>query len=156
MEIKILFLDVDGVLNTIDSKGRLICKNGDLYELNINNNRIKLLKKIIDDTNCKIVLTSTWRTKYIACNKLEKKLKYKNIEIFDYTPILGEKSMRGEEIKSWLYQYKQKMNIHLIKYAILDDDDMFLDEQLNFFIKTDPFIGLTNENVENIIKILNS
>lgn len=155
MDIKILFLDVDGVLNTINSKGRLICKNGDLFELNLNNNRIKLLKKIIENTNCKIVLTSTWRMKYIACNKLEKKLKYKNIEIYDRTPILGEKSMRGDEIKLWINQYKQKYDIFDMKYAIVDDDEIFLEEQLDFFVKTDPLKGLTNENVENIIKILN-
>ena len=48
-DIKILFLDVDGVLN----------KLGSFIELN--KTLILRLKKIIHETQCKIVLSSDWR-----------------------------------------------------------------------------------------------
>ena len=51
-DIKILFLDVDGVLNTIDD----CVKN-----VQLNKQLMGRLKTIIQKTNCKIVLSSDWR-----------------------------------------------------------------------------------------------
>lgn len=42
------------------------------------------------------------------------------------------------------------------KYVILDDDSDMLDTQRNNFIHTDWEVGLTEENVNDAIKILNN
>jgi len=48
LNIKILFLDVDGVLNTAATTGISVV-------------HIERLKHIVDQTNCKIVLSTSWR-----------------------------------------------------------------------------------------------
>ena len=53
--MKIIFLDVDGVLNCKSSKSR--CGGF----LGIDDSKVKLLKEIIDITGAKIVLSSSWR-----------------------------------------------------------------------------------------------
>ena len=55
--MKILFLDIDGVLNS-----RAYDRKRNWSELtNIDETRLPLVKKIIDKTGAKIVLISTWR-----------------------------------------------------------------------------------------------
>ena len=58
--IKIVFLDVDGVLNSLNYTPVQDVKCvDDLYV--IEEEKIKLLKEIIIKTNAKIVISSTWR-----------------------------------------------------------------------------------------------
>ena len=52
MSKKIIFLDIDGVLNTAFTRKR---------NEHIDDFRVKLLSDIVQQTNAKIVLTSTWR-----------------------------------------------------------------------------------------------
>ena len=60
-DVKILFLDVDGVLNTIND-----CDSEDIDNIadnfvNLNPKLMQRLKQIVKITNCKIVLRSDWR-----------------------------------------------------------------------------------------------
>ena len=54
--MKVIFLDIDGVLNYSGCKEKI----GGIFF--VNDERIKILKEIIDKTNAKIVLSSTWRS----------------------------------------------------------------------------------------------
>ena len=55
--IKVIFLDIDGVLNSLAyDRGR---KENDG---NIDETRLPLIKQIVDETQAKIVLSSSWRT----------------------------------------------------------------------------------------------
>ena len=57
--MKIIFLDIDGVLNSI---GWVERTKGTAYEdKEIDPSKVRLLKQIIDKTDAKIVLSSTWR-----------------------------------------------------------------------------------------------
>lgn len=61
---KYLFLDFDGVLNTANYAKRLKREGIDLYDEfgpMFDPATIANLKRIIDETGCKIVLSSTWR-----------------------------------------------------------------------------------------------
>lgn len=136
-KIKVLFLDVDGVLNSYLT-GQC---------LTLNKRRISLLKKIIIATNCKIVLSSTWRLVKHASEKLRRYLGYTNIIIYDVTPSLN--ALRGYEIREWL-----NTHIDVERYVIVDDIDEMLQEQQEYFVQTDPNKGLTIENVDKIIQIL--
>ena len=54
--MKIIFLDIDGVLNSAKYDKKRTADDG-----NIDTTRLPLLKHIVDSTKAKIVLTSTWR-----------------------------------------------------------------------------------------------
>lgn len=169
---KILFLDFDGVLNpTINmialhkmweqSKGEIKSKDefGDLFF----SQNIDALYKILSETNCKIVISSAWR--YIGFQRLremwvsrnlpfihrligfttteQEVLLHDNIEFFDSI-------CRGNEIDLWIRKNNFQGN-----YCIIDDTDDMLDSQKDNFVLIDSRFGLTNENAEQIIKILN-
>jgi hypothetical protein len=70
IKLKVIFLDVDGVLNHSDYKI-------DIIDLN----KILLLKKLIDLTDAKIVLSSTWRRKYDQYGNIIYDNNYKILEM---------------------------------------------------------------------------
>lgn len=144
---KYIFLDVDGVLNCDSTKA--LSPNG---YVGISDKLVKRLKKILDSTNAKIVLSSDWRLsndddyKYLA-----QKLKYKaNAEIYSKTPDVSW-LRRGYEIRKWLFER------NVDNYVILDDIKFydFNGSLAEHFVLTDPAVGLTDANVEAAIKILN-
>lgn len=137
--MKILFLDVDGVLNTTKST----------TFLSLSKPKLRLLEKIVKETGCYIVLSSTWRKDNEAYMKLVRTLLYRNIIIHDITPTLWKD--RGYEIEAWLND-----NPHVEKYAILDDDSDMLDTQLRHFFQTDPEYGLTDTIAYRVIYHLNN
>ena len=55
--LKILFLDIDGVLNSARYDALRLPDQG-----NIDETRLPLLQRIIGETQAKIVLSSSWRT----------------------------------------------------------------------------------------------
>lgn len=137
--MKVLFLDVDGVLNTF--------KSGGIYTLT--RTKLRLLQQIVEETGCEIVLSSTWRKDTEAFKILNKKLAYRGLKISGVTPVLYEP--RGLEIASWLND-----NPGVTKYAIVDDSSDMLDSQLRNFFQTDGDYGLTKTVTYRIIHHLNS
>lgn len=124
---KILFLDVDGVLNSLFTGGRYALKRVCL----------KRLENIVKNTGCEIVLSSTWRRDEYALKRLKRVLAYRGIKITD-TTIYIPKGIRGDEITEWLYRHPD-----VTRYAIVDDDSDMLDSQLPHFFQTDPQYGMT-------------
>lgn len=168
---KIIFLDIDGVLN----HEQWFCwryyniKNGtNLKEFYIDNGStsreafllsmidersVANLNYIIKETGADIVLSSSWRSNNADDNiETNKILKIKGLikEFFDVTPYCGMR--RGGEIEQWL---KQQNDIDVINYVILDDDTDMLDSQMDNFVNTDAFVGLTWHDAEKAIRILN-
>jgi hypothetical protein len=56
--VKAIFLDIDGVLNTMYTEGRV---TGSKLIIGIEDRFVELLKQIVDATDAVIVLTSTWK-----------------------------------------------------------------------------------------------
>jgi hypothetical protein len=138
--MKVLFLDVDGVLNTF--------KTGGLYTLT--KTKLKLLQEIVEATDCKIVLSSTWRKDDYAFRKLIKALSYRGMTIMSKTPVIYS-GPRGLEIANWIVE-----NGNVDRYAILDDNSDMLDNQLRNFFQTDGDYGLTKTIAHRIIQHLNT
>lgn len=140
--MKIIFLDVDGVLNNhFDYQ---------TYGFNyIDSGLVEILKTIVAATGSEIVISSTWRLSENDLSLIRANLRYKRLDFIDVTPDL-RKLPRAEEIKSWL-----KNNPQVVKYAILDDNE---DAGLGLegFFKTDYYVGLTNEIAEKVINYLNN
>lgn len=137
---KILFLDVDGVLNTERSTKALGLSRGPLMRL----------REIQRDTNCDIVLSSTWRKLDYAKKTLMKAFIEHGIR-----PWIGQtesfRGIRGEEIQAWLAEYGDTTT----RYAIVDDDGDMLESQLKHFFQTDPEYGLTKNIAYRIAYHLN-
>jgi hypothetical protein len=144
--MKIIFLDVDGVLNT----PKLLKKFGLDF---IDDVAVALVAWIVKETGAKIVLSSTWRVDNKNKRMVEQALAYRNLEIHDSTPIIyrsGWESAGGverrEEIQAWLN------NNQVEKFAIIDDCNEASIE--GSFFKTNEKIGLTVSIAEKIIEHL--
>lgn len=100
MRLKVIFLDIDGVLNIHwKKKWDPICVN--------NLNQILIL------TGSQIVITSTWKHSYNIQQLQEIFIEQGiNGEIIDATPNIGD---RGAEILSWLSTHKPD------KWVVIDD-----------------------------------
>ena len=64
--MKIIFLDIDGVLNCVTTKERI---PGSKLLLGMEDIKIRYLKEIVDRTDAKIVLTSTWKVDWFKDDK---------------------------------------------------------------------------------------
>jgi len=149
--MKIVFLDVDGVLN---SKNELVRVYNEThkphsgYNYPFDKKCLYNLRKIITDTDSKIVITSTWRKDEEGRNILNGVLKLYGLDkyVIGYTPILD--TSRGEEIKQYLLENKCD------NFVILDDDSD-MGELTVFLIKTNRQFGLTDGDAQKAIKKLN-
>jgi len=156
---KIIFLDVDGVLNHVDcwnDNGKNphpaeIVKGGEGV-LKISIECVKQLNRIIKETGAKIVLSSTWRRhKNHYDFLLTANIKGEFIgETPDLLYDLSRETYRGTEIKEWLNEFGEDC-----KFIILDDDDD-MEDLMDHLIQTDYMAnGLTEEIANEAIKKLN-
>ena len=117
--MKIIFLDIDYVVNCMSTKER--APSG---VIGVEQRLIAYIKEIVDATGAKIVLSSTWRKDW-AFNLLNSKdwdylreeFAKQNLYFFDYTPIRSD-SHRGREIKEWL----ESTDYNVRSYVIIDDE----------------------------------
>ena len=158
---KIIFLDIDGVLNWhdtfIDNYQERLMLNKYLDEsiesrtkiwmCDIEYEKVMLLKYICDVTGAKIVVSSSWRLSkpYIF---IEEKLIQMGLPIIGTTDFIYNN--RGDEIRDYL-------NNHKVDRFIILDDEVFPDfnDLVNYLVKTDFYNkGLDEVHVEEAIKIL--
>jgi hypothetical protein len=146
--MKVIFLDVDGVLNT----PKLIKKFGFDF---IDHILVALVARIVRETDAKIVLSSTWRIEERNKVLVIQSLAQHNLELHDCTPVIQRSGAwtesgwvrRHEEIQAWLNK-----NPNAQKFAIIDDfDDANIEGS---FFQTDENIGLTVAIAEKIIEHL--
>jgi len=148
---KIVFLDIDGVLNH-DGFFAKVPDNEAEWKC-IDEEKVKLLKDIHDATGCDYVLSSSWRNgwktlrKYKMYNYAYKIFKKYGIDFdgeFGLLPNYGY-GRRGDEI----YDYIKEHNVE--KYAILDDQYVDLPN----LVRVNGSKGIELSDVEKIIEILN-
>ena len=155
--MKVVFLDIDGVLN--EEKSRSRCCG----YLGIDDKKVENLAKIVEETNAKIVLISTWKDDWrktdkshqgIMANYLDRKLKKQGLVILDKTKSIDKNGFhfsRGEGILQYLADNKVE------KYVILDDYQFDYDScgLTDFFIKMDAYNGALTEGLAvEAIKLL--
>lgn len=169
---KVIFLDVDGVLNSSRT----------LYEsISLEDDLILNLKEIVNKTKAKIILSSSWRlsTEAVATliDKLDKfglaisGMTYDGVDLdwlekyefdvtkkyldtkFDYDENRQIKIThdRGAEIFKWLHDHDD------CTYVILDDgiEDIKPYFSESVIVKTSYKTGLTKEDVKKAVQILN-
>ena len=123
--LKIIFLDVDGVLNCHSTKDMCGMYTG------IEDKKVALLKQIVDSTNAKIILVSNWKEWWFK----EPQLKSKQDELANYLDekfkkqglVIADKVddyyglNRGDAILEYLRKLKWA-GLEADKYVVLDDE----------------------------------
>jgi hypothetical protein len=150
MKQKIIFLDIDGVLNGYNFWTLIGWKIVSLLNVGknwyrkvtnpcgVHEEKVKRLAKIIKETGAKVVMSSSWRKvwwkkPYEEMSERQKQLtdllnKY-GIEIIDITPT-SRRGRREDEIISWLARHEDEIE----SFVILDDErrdlQCFVDDRL--------------------------
>jgi Swiss Army Knife RNA repair-like protein len=112
MSRKVIFLDIDGVLNCDETP------NPRKFPYVVDRRLLARLKKLLARTRAKIVLSSSWRLDPVGLLAA----KYWGVPFIDALPDLPKKSRR-DEILSWLSAHPQ-----VKRYAIIDDENDGLDD----------------------------
>ena len=142
---KYLFLDVDGVLNSVSWYRAEWNKDHVYPQGDFDPKCVEIVNRIVKETDCKVVVSSSWRAEINLQSIFDKAgLKFK---IHSITPFGVH---RGCEIRDWLASETEPY-----VYAILDDDRSMLAEQRKYFIKTNTVTGITDEDARHVINILN-
>ena len=158
---KIVFIDVDGVVNSEQYYVRTKGRAGDFDP-----EAVKLLNQL-ESVGAEVVISSSWDEDAIQ------PLKAVGLTL----PIIGctkklhynfEWACRGNEIDFWLTQtfggigtkygdnWRGAPGVERdYEYVIFDDDADMLLGQANNFIQTDRMTGLTQADIDKAIKILN-
>ena len=138
----------------------------DKYGYAFDPNAVSNLKYILDQTGADIAISSSWKS--FGFSELEEMWEERGLpgKLIGITPnsvsdemLLNADldnmelfSIRGMEIKEWLSKNGKRIS----HYAIIDDMDNMLPEQQSHFVKTDPEIGITKENADQVIAIIES
>jgi len=132
--VKVLFLDIDGVLN---SARTAVAFRGYPHKFTpdhlgmFDTVAVNLIRGLCAKGGVSVVVSSAWRYSH-GWDEIGRAL---DLPTMDQTPSLC--GCRGDEIADWLRRHPE-----VTQYAIVDDDPDMLPEQSPFFVKTDGFNGL--------------
>lgn len=144
--------DIDGCLNSEDyAVYRYTTKQFHLDQF-IDERAVAFLNYIIEETNARIVLSSSWRGSYEETYDRLVKCGFK-YDFFDKTPYHTSRH-RGTEIQEWIDKYEETHE-PLESYVIIDDDNDMLESQEDNFVQCNFVHGLTSHDCYKAINILN-
>jgi hypothetical protein len=149
--MKILFLDIDGVLNSAKYLNNLpspIVRP----DMLLDPVAISRLNQITDATGAHIVVSSDWRLGYVhQVAELRGCLSRYGItgKVLHMTPVNDD--TRGQQIQQWLDTTPRQIDA----YVILDDKDTDDMTSMKNFIQTTFKDGLQDVHVQQAIAILN-
>lgn len=152
--MKVIFLDVDGVLNFAGTEAKT--PNGCM---GIADTCVKKLKQIVDETNAFIVLISTWKREWnmdiekcLPNGKyLVKKLDRRGLHIMDKTE--DHIDDRGKGIYEWLKRHPNVTDWVVLDDEVFDDYKDYIPQDNR--VITNYILGLTDSDAEQAIEILN-
>ena len=156
--MKVIFLDVDGVLNSMSYYEKV-----NITQHPLDREAIDCLARIVYASKALIVLSSSWRGGWQAdpssCDIqgriLNQYLSEAGLSIYDKTVslMITDGSARCQEIQSWLHRHRGQIG----NYLILDDGDFGWESygMAGHWIRTD-FMqgGLQEEHVADAVRIL--
>jgi len=161
MSYPVIFLDIDGVLNSIEFAKRTEFTGWP--DGHIDHEAVKHLNRLITETNAKIVISSSWR-KMVDPEELAGVLARAGCigEIIGETPDFWHmeswerpipaardgRFVRGDEIQAWLDAHPE------VEVFVIFDDDSDMAHLVDQFIKTSSETGLLAEHVERAIAML--
>lgn len=146
----LLFLDIDGVLNNAIFNVEFSIRFQRQMALGFDPENMKALNEIIRETDCKLVISSSWRM-YLR----------DGFDLQAFTFLLSTHGCNGEVVGStcyegayrgWQIQQYLKEN-PTDRYVVLDDDSDIRDPE--HFVKVSNRVGLTMADAYDAIEILN-
>jgi hypothetical protein len=159
MITKLIFLDIDGVLNSVrnttarkrpwtDSLPHFVFEEQCLDPV-----AVDLLRVLCDETGATIVISSTWR----HSRNHQDFIDIFNVYGWDNFPIIGMtprlNTIRGLEIAAWLEEFVKQGNV-IESYIILDDSSDMLPSQMEHLVHTTLMNGLLLNDYINALKML--
>ena len=163
--MRVIFLDIDGVLNTTHTRERI----PGLGFIGIDPKLVENLKLLVDQSNkvdeTMIVLSSSWRAGVDRFGNaipghysyLRECLAEQGLVLFDETPFVDSGRKRGTEIRKWLAEHKDLP----IKGIVILDDEFWPDfkglKVSRFLVRTSYWGargGLQEGNVREALKKL--
>jgi hypothetical protein len=170
--MKVIFLDVDGVLNSEHwyKKNHKRHPERCRVETAIDPRFVRNLKKIVQKTGAKIVLSATCRStvREKRNHYLHQILEKYGMKIYDYTIRLGNE--RGYEIQDWLDKHRDVTNIvildddsdmvHLSKYLVKTKNSPYIKQEDGSFKRDKSLFawtkeGLSRKKAKEAIEMLN-
>lgn len=158
--MKVIFLDIDGVLNSEE-----FLRNNQNEMIDRNN--VNILKNVIDKTGAVVVMSSGWRLwfddnmmprdGYSQC--LYDILLEFDIKVFDKTPDFSTEEIRinktfskvkAKEIIAWLSEHET-----VDKYVVLDDLNLNNEEVNSHLVRTNAQVGITEDDAMRVIEMIN-
>lgn len=145
--MKIIFLDIDGVLNSV-AWLKTLPEPPRIDEM-IDREAVRRLNRLLDETGgAKIVVSSTWRLGKSVQNLQEILEKFGCTgTVIGKAPYLGKR--RGYEIQHWLSEQAEQPE----RFVILDDDSD-MEHPSPFLVQTTWQNGLLDEHVTAAAKFL--
>lgn len=157
--MKVLFLDVDGVLNNVDTLGENLqrrveqimaergCEmNECLDEAMLDDDLVERVRRFVDEEDLTVVMSSTWRDHKGLFELFESKY---GLTIHDKTP-WKRSGFRGEEIASWLSNESDET----IESFVILDDDTDMGHLRDRLVQTSIATGVTDEDIERARELL--
>lgn len=157
--MKVIFLDIDGVLNSEE-----FLKNNENEMIDRNN--VNILKSIINKTEAVIVMSSGWRL-WFDDNMMPRDgesqclydvLSDADIKLYGKTPDFSTEEIRAKktfshvkakEIIAWLSEHEEAN-----KYVVLDDLDLKNEEINSHLVRTNAQVGITEEDAKLVIDMI--
>lgn len=179
--MKIIFLDIDGVLNS--NRTAVIADQSVSYTDSVAHTRafidpiaVKLVEALAERTDAHIVVSSTHRLPFLLAKKAVtvdgekgtmsffcdligiREYMSAAVGLSDVSRVIGctssihlMDSCRGDEIKQWL---DTEWVGEVTHYVIIDDDSDMLEDQMEHFVKVPHEDGLSFKNIERCFQIL--
>lgn len=160
-DVKILFLDVDGVLNSADYlRNRRKIRRPTPHAIDAVT--VPRLNEILRRSGAKVVISSSWRILH-PWQRMQEILTAHGVacEVIGQTPELFDdlppnehcansckRRERGHEIQAWLDEHPE-----VTRFAIVDDDSDMV-HLAHKHVKTTWDMGLLDEHIEPIVKML--
>jgi len=151
--VKLLFVDVDGVLHP--GYGPQVFLERCMLQL----------KRIVETTECEIVLSSNWRLFEDCQRQVKEAFQTYELPIYigmtpDYTNLFENQRFvghRSKEICTWIDQSQ----LNVTHWCAIDDQDLYYPPDFscskrmqNHFVRTAKATGLTPTNADEVIRIL--
>ena len=150
--MKIIFCDVDGVLNNLRERHEKVDGSGDVFAVdykNWNKHAVKRIDDLCYYTGAQVVISSSWRKlypDYMWWNEQFKLAGAKHIWVVDVTGD-SHNGFRGREINDYLLE-----EADIDRYVILDDESDFYPDQPRVYV--DMYGGLLNHHFLEALMIL--
>ena len=154
--IRIVFLDFDGVINSAEYRtyrppldSRFGWSTPEHEDWSLDKSAIRRLNRLADLPDVGIVVSSMWRISRSLADLRE--LLVRNGftgKLICKTPVLKE--TRGHEVQEWLRATARKVS----SFVILDDDFDFMVFGRDRLVLTDEDVGLTDDDVDKAIEVL--